>query len=281
MKRSKEGRKSQEEGSRVSEKELIRRLGEELDVRLKKARREGNLVIKDALEDEKTIRDVFDEGEGVFRLFPAFVPRRFGKAGRRLRLHPDDYFAFGMARESITERWFSSTMAAQNGELAKADEGMSYVCVSYRSEEKFSLKRAVDILGEKLVGKRLMEEYGGWPMYSKFFDNENPLFHHLHLGFADAKRVGKLGKPECYFFPKQYNNHFGEANYTYFEAATPRSVRSRTRCPEPIHPRVFPVRPVRPAVSGRCRGSVLLLHVSAPGPFRSRSAPGPAPVPWR
>ena len=89
MKRSKEGRKSQEEGSRVSEKELIRRLGEELDVRLKKARREGNLVIKDALEDEKTIRDVFDEGEGVFRLFPAFVPRRFGKAGRRLRLHPD------------------------------------------------------------------------------------------------------------------------------------------------------------------------------------------------
>ncbi len=58
--------------------------------------------------------------------------------------------------------------------------------------------------------------YNGWPMYSKFFDNENPLFHHLHLTFEDAAKVGKLGKPECYYFPKQLNNYFGEANYTYF-----------------------------------------------------------------
>ena len=29
---------------------------------------------------------------------PVFVPRRFGTAGRRLRLHPDDYFALGTAR---------------------------------------------------------------------------------------------------------------------------------------------------------------------------------------
>ena len=69
---------------------------------------------------------------------------------------------------------------------------------------------------KEMVGEKLMEDYGGWPMYSKFFDNENPLFHHLHLGFEDAARVGKLGKPECYFFPKQLNNYFGEAGYTYF-----------------------------------------------------------------
>ena len=31
-----------------------------------------------------------------------------------------------------------------------------------------------------------------------------------------AARVGKLGKPECYYFPKQLNNYTGEANYTYF-----------------------------------------------------------------
>ena len=72
------------------------------------------------------------------------------------------------------------------------------------------------VLGEELVGKELMEKYGGWPMYSKFFDNENPLFHHLHLTFEAAARVGKLGKPENYYFPKQLNNYFGEANYTYF-----------------------------------------------------------------
>lgn len=97
-----------------------------------------------------------------------------------------------MARGSITERWFASTIAAQNGETAKADEGMAYVCVDYDSDEKFSLRNAVKVLGEELVGKELMDKYNGWPMYSKFFDNENPLFHHLHLGFEDAARVGKL-----------------------------------------------------------------------------------------
>lgn len=200
----------------MTEKELIMKEGEALDARLAKARAKGNMVVLDATEDERDVRRAFQKGEGVFRLFPAFVPRRFGKAGRRLKLHPDDYFAFGMERGSITERWFSSTIAAQNGELAKADEGMAYVCMDYNSDAKFSLRTAVKVLGAELVGKELMEKYNGWPMYSKFFDNENPLFHHLHLTFEDAARVGKLGKPECYYFPKQFNNYTGEADYTYF-----------------------------------------------------------------
>lgn len=214
----------------MTEKELTVQAGKDLDQRLAAAKETGNLVVKDALEEADIIRRVFEEGEGVFRLFPAFVPRRFGKAGRRLKLHPDDYFAFGMNRGSITERWFASTIAAQNGELAKADEGMSYVCVSYTSDEKFSLRTAVKVLGEELVGKELMDKYNGWPMYSKFFDNENPLFHHLHLTFEDAARVGKLGKPECYYFPKQLNNYFGEANYTYFgfdPDAEPEEIKAR------------------------------------------------------
>lgn len=41
----------------------------------------------------------------------------------------------------------------------------------------------------------------------KFFDYEDPLFHHLHLSFKDAARVGLLGKPEAYFYPIQYNNY--------------------------------------------------------------------------
>lgn len=181
---------------------------------------------------DKEIRKVLEKGKGIFRLKPTFVPRRFGKAGKRLKLHPDDYFAYGMERGSITERWLASTIAANNGPLAKPDEGLSYVSVDYDSDEKFSLKEAVDVLGEELVGKELMEKYGGWPMYSKFFDNVNPLFHHLHLTFEDAARVGKLGKPECYYFPKQLNNHFGEANYTYFgfdPDTTPEEVKERLR----------------------------------------------------
>lgn len=200
----------------MSQKEIIIESQKELTKQLEEAKEQGNLVGTNINEEESLVLETFEKGDGVFRLFPSFVPRRFGKAGHRLKLHPDDYFAFGMERGSITERWFSSTIAAQNGELAKADEGLSYVSTSYDSDVKFSLKYAVEVLKEKLVGQELMDEYNGWPMYSKFFDNENPLFHHLHLKFEDAEKVGKLGKPEAYFFPKQLNNHFGEANYTYF-----------------------------------------------------------------
>lgn len=200
----------------MTEIELIDKNQANLDKQLAEARENGNLVVKDAVCDEETIRNTFEKNGGIFRLFPAFVPRRFGKAGHRLKLHSDDYFAFGMARGSITERWFSSTIAAQNGADAKADEGLSYVCVDYDSDKKFALRDAVKVLGQELVGKDLMEKYHGWPIYSKFFDNENPLFHHLHLTFEAAARVGKLGKPENYYFPKQLNNYFGEAGYTYY-----------------------------------------------------------------
>lgn len=216
----------------MTEKELIRQADERLEKVLNEAAKTGNLVVKNAVRDAHTIRDTFEKGEGILRLFPAFVPRRFGKAGHRLKLHPDDYFAFGMARGSITERWFSSTIAAQNGEGSKADEGLSYVCADYGSDVKFTLRDAVKVLGAELVGKELIEKYNGWPMYSKFFDNENPLFHHLHLTFEAAARVGKLGKPENYYFPKQLNNHFGEANYTYFgfdPDVDPEEIKERIR----------------------------------------------------
>ena len=148
----------------MTEKEIGMRASAHLDEVLAEAEKKGNLVVKNATKDEAVIRSTFEKGEGIFRLFPAFVPRRFNKAGCRLKLHPDDYFAFGMARGSITERWFASTIAAQNGPTAKADEGMAYVCVDYHSDVKFRLKDAVRILGAELVGEELMEKYNGWPM---------------------------------------------------------------------------------------------------------------------
>jgi hypothetical protein len=163
------------------------------------------------------IKETFEQGQGIFRLIPVFVPRRFSKAGCRLKLHPHDYYALGTKRGSIKERWLSSVIPAMNGELAPADEGMSYVLpFSENLDDKFSLKEAQDILGEALVGQELMTKYGGWPMYSKFFDYQAPLFHHLHLGFEDAKRVGRLGKPEAYYYPPQLNNYPGEFPHTYF-----------------------------------------------------------------
>jgi hypothetical protein len=184
------------------------------------------------MSNRSLIEQTLARGEGIFRLNPVFVPRPFGKAGRRLKLHPDDYYALGLERGSIKERWFSSTIAAQNGPLAAPDEGMSYVAVGYDSGEKFSLKEAIDTLGAQIVGEELMQKYGGWPMYSKFFDFFNPLFHHVHLMFEDAKRVGKLGKPESYYFPKQLNNYTGEFNATYFgfdPDTRPEEVKRRLR----------------------------------------------------
>jgi len=164
----------------------------------------------------KEIRSTFERGAGVLRLNPVFVPRRFSEAGRRLRLHPDDYYALGTARGSIKERWFSSVITAMNGPLAPADEGMSYVNVSESTEDRFSLRDAIQELGTEIIGQKLHEKYGTWPMYSKFFDYNPPLFFHLHLDDTSAARVGRIGKPEGYFFPPQLNNHPGEFPVTYF-----------------------------------------------------------------
>ena len=163
------------------------------------------------------IKQTFEQGGGIFCLMPVFVPRRFSRAGFRLRLHPDDYYALGTKRGSIKERWFSSVIPAMNGPLAPADEGMSYVRpFDGNMAGKFTLREAVDVLGRDLVGDELMTRYGGWPMYSKFFDYEVPLFHHLHLGFDAAAAVRRLGKPEAYYFPPEMNNYAGTFPATYF-----------------------------------------------------------------
>ena len=178
------------------------------------------------------ILETLQSNGGIFRLIPVFVPRRFGKPGKRLRLHPDDAYAYGTKRGAVKERWFSSVIRCMNGEDAKEDEGLSYVAANEDGSERFTLKEAVDELKDKLIGKELYQKFGTWPMYSKFFDYEDALFHHLHLGFEDAARVGRLGKPESYFFPIQYNNYPGNCPYTYFgfdPDTTPEQVKERLR----------------------------------------------------
>ena len=168
------------------------------------------------MSQNSTIQQTFAQGEGILRLMPTWVPRYLGQPGMRLRLHPDDYYALGMKRGPIKERWLSSTVAAVNGPLAAADEGMSYVSFSDDPEDKFLLRDAVEELSEDLIGEGLMQQYGAWPMYSKFFDYETPIFHHLHLDDEAAARVGRIGKPEAYYYPFQLNNHPGALPVTYF-----------------------------------------------------------------
>jgi hypothetical protein len=137
--------------------------------------------------------------------------------GRRIKLHPDDYYILGGQRGGIDERWFSSTTPAKNGPLTGENEGLSaIVFTDGTKEEKILLKDAVDELKSELIGDRLWNEFGSWPMYSKFFDNMGPLPHHIHHNDEHAKLIGQLGKPEAYYFPPQLNNHGGDFPYTFF-----------------------------------------------------------------
>jgi hypothetical protein len=165
----------------------------------------------------KLINTAMDRGKGVLRLFPAWVPREFCIPGKRLKLHPDDYYSFGAHRGGIDERWFSSTTKADNGPETLEDEGLSYIYVEDgKKAEKVLLIDAIKLMGDKILGKEVMEKHGGWTMYSKFFDNMEPLPHHLHQDDESAARVGMKGKPEAYYFPKQLNNHPGWFPHTYF-----------------------------------------------------------------
>lgn len=153
------------------------------------------------------------DGDGVVRLMPAWVPRSFCVPGRRLRLHPADLYALGAHRGGIDERWFSSTIPADNGPGTPEDEGLSYI---YVDGEKVLLRDAIGLIGEQFLGKAVMDEYGGWVMYSKFFDNMYPLPHHMHQSDEIAANVGAVGKPEAYFFPAQYNFALDTFPYTFF-----------------------------------------------------------------
>ncbi len=158
-----------------------------------------------------------DQGQGVVRLSPTWVPRSFCIPGKRIKLHPDDYYALGANRGGIDERWFSSTTPADNGPLTSKNEGLSHIVIQEGGKtELLVLRDAVSELKGKLIGEDLWNAHGCWPMYSKFFDNQGALPFHIHHNDEYAARVNAKGKPEAYYFPPQVNNHGGDFPYTFF-----------------------------------------------------------------
>ena len=65
-------------------------------------------------EKMRMAEQALEQGKGILRLAPTWVPRSFCRPGKRIKLHPDDYFILGQ-RGGIDERWFSSTTWAENG----------------------------------------------------------------------------------------------------------------------------------------------------------------------
>jgi hypothetical protein len=156
-----------------------------------------------------------ERGKGILRLSPTWVPRSFCRPGKRIKLHPDDYFILGQ-RGGIDERWFASTTWAENGPGTPDDEGLSYIVADEQGKDKVLLRDAIELLGSEIIGKTLWDKYHRWAMFSKFFDNAGPLPHHIHHRDEHARKVGASGKPEMYFFPSQMNNHGGEFPFTFF-----------------------------------------------------------------
>jgi len=156
-------------------------------------------------------QSALEAGEGIVRLAPNWVPRSFLQPGRRLKLHPDDYYALGKHRGGIDERWFASTTPAAN-DNREEDEGLSYIV---HDGARFTLLEAVEALGAALIGDAIWNTYKKWPVYSKFFDNMGPIPHHLHQSQEQAALVGQEGKPESYYFPPQLNNVGNNFPYTF------------------------------------------------------------------
>jgi len=98
----------------------------------------ANATAVPKVSKKPNVRQALEEGEGVLRLAPCWVPRSFLTPGRRLKLHPDDYYALGAHRGGIDERWFASTTEAGNDNRAD-DEGLSYVV---SNGERFTLLEA-------------------------------------------------------------------------------------------------------------------------------------------
>jgi hypothetical protein len=177
------------------------------------------MSIVDRSTDNVTKRDnvaqvldrALDAGEGLLRLTPTWVPRSFLHPGKRIKLHPDDWYAYGAHRGGIDERWFASTTEAAN-EGRVWHEGLSFCQFE---GDRFLLRDAVAEAGARLVGESIFDRYKRWPVYSKFFDNMGPIPHHMHQRFEDAKLVGQEGKPESYYFPPQLNNVDNNFAYTF------------------------------------------------------------------
>ena len=157
------------------------------------------------------LAQAMEEGGGLLRLTPNWVPRVFCKPGRRIKLAPTDWYALGLDRGGIDERWFASTTEAENANRAE-DEGLSYVRVAGK---RFLLRDAVSEGKGAVVGDAIWEAHRRWPVFSKFFDNLGPLPHHMHQMDKDANLTGQDGKPEAYYYPPQLNAAENRFDYTF------------------------------------------------------------------
>lgn len=167
------------------------------------------MEIKQKLEAEIAKRN------GILNLKPCWVHRTLLPPGKRLKVNPDDLYHAGADHGGVCERWLSSTGMADNGELTLENEGLSFVVLN-DGESTVTLKDAIDLVGDKILGETIMQRYGRLKSFAKFYDFQAPIPFHVHLLEEEAQKMGAHSKPEAYYFPHELNANDYHSAYTYF-----------------------------------------------------------------
>jgi len=146
---------------------------------------------------EQLIENELRNTNGILMLNPAWVARNFIAPGRRLGL-PESQYDLG-ERGGICERWLASTTKADN-KVSVPNEGLSSLQIEY--EREITLKEAVDVLPELILGKEYSKTHSGLGRLAKIFDYEDRIPFHIHQMQRHAKLVGRNSKDEAYYFPE-------------------------------------------------------------------------------
>lgn len=162
-----------------------------------------------------TISKELEMRNGVLNLIPSWVARTLLPPGKRLKLHPDDIYAYGAEHGPLVERWIASVSRADNGALTVENEGLSYINLNYGAD-KLLLEDAMKEAGDLIIGQETMDRCGGLTAFAKIYDFARPLPFHVHYMEADAKAFGVDPKPEAYYFPPQINVINYDHPYTFF-----------------------------------------------------------------
>ena len=146
---------------------------------------------------KQIIENELKSAGGILKLNPAWVARNFIAPGRRLGL-PESQYNLG-DRGGICERWLASTTKADN-KVAVPNEGLSTLKMEY--EREVTLKEAVDLLPELILGKEYSQTHTGLGRLAKIFDYEDRIPFHIHQMQKHARLVGRNSKDEAYYFPE-------------------------------------------------------------------------------
>ncbi len=153
-----------------------------------------------------------EQGRGILRLAPNWIPRSFCVPGRRIKLLPDDYYAMGGERGGIDERWFASTTPADDGPLTSPNKKFGRVVSEDNNKPERMLScDVIQGLGDEVIGDRTWDRRRRPPIYSKSFEIDDSstqmtwrerlkrwLFPHLREGkhLAEAYTRARVAREE-------------------------------------------------------------------------------------